>query len=363
MTPGRLVRFKAGSKMTGSAGRAEIRRHNGVNQGRQEMKVRRFAAGCALALAAGLGPLAPVHAEQTIQFGVVANIAVLWPVFIAEHEGLFKANGLKLEYTTTGQSSKVVQGLAANTFQIGHAGIPDVIRGAEAGGPVKIIGAECAVPPYRWFAQKGITKISELKGKKVMLGGTKDITYVYWQAIVDKANMKMSDFEYLYAGSTTNRFAALVSGGVDATILAQPFDFRAEGMGLPVFAVQKDYTPDSPFTVYATNTAWAAKHRDAVVAYLKSTMAATRWLYDPKNRNEAIDILAKSSKSKPEDAAKTYDLYTGVLKPFREDGAVTDAAMADILKALISFGEIKSPPPPNAKYYDGSFVEAAQKAM
>jgi hypothetical protein len=32
----------------------------------------------------------------------------------------------------------------------------------------------------------------------------------------------------MYAGATPNRLAALVSGAVQAALLTQPFDFRAE---------------------------------------------------------------------------------------------------------------------------------------
>ena len=304
----------------------------------------------------------PALAQQptTVQFGLVAKLALSWPMFLADSKGEFAKQGVKPEFVVVGMSSKVIQGLASNTFQMGHAGIPDAIRGAEQGAPVKIIAAEVALPPYRWNAAPNIKKVADLKGKKVMLGGTKDITYIYWKVIAEKNGLQMSDFDYVYAGATNARFAALVGGAVQATLLAQPFDFQAEGQGFPAFATQKDYTPDSPFTVYAAANDWAAKNRNVVVGFLKAYLKGVEMFYDPANRKDAIEVLIKETGAKPDDAEKTYDLYTGSMKPFRADGAMTDAAMADILKSLVALEDLKDPVPPASKYYDDSFLKAAR---
>ena len=322
-------------------------------------KLIRFALAPLVAAIAIAAPAVAQQPPTTVQFGVVAKLALLWPVFLADAHGIFAEYGLKPEFTVMGSSPKVVQGLASGTFQLGHAGIPDAIRGAEQGAPVKIIASEMAVPPYRWNAAPSIKKVADLKGKKIMLGGSKDITFIYWKVMVEKAGLSTADFEYLYAGATTARFAALLSGAIDATLLAQPFDFQAASQGFPVFADQKDITPDSPFTVYATNSDWAAKNKNLAVGFLKGYLRGVALFYDPKNRKESLDIAIKETGAKPDDAEKTYELYTTSMKPFRPDGAVTDASMTDILKSLVVIGDLKEPLAPTSKYYDDSFLKAA----
>lgn len=299
---------------------------------------------------------------QTIEMGFVAKLAFTWAVFVADNKGWMAENGIKIEPVMVGQSSKVVQQLAAGALPIGHAGAPDIIRGIEAGGAAKIIAAEIAVPPYKMMAKKDITRVEDLKGKKVMLGGTKDITYIYMKDMADKHGLKMSDFEFLYSGSTTNRFAALVSGAIDATLLGQPFDFQAAAQGFSNLGLSKTYSPNSPFTVYAVSSEWAAKNRDTVVGFLKAYLRGIDFLYDPKNEAEVTAVLIKETSAKPDDAAKTYDFYVKELQPFRRDGAVTPAAMADILKSLVALEDLKEPTPPASKYYDDSFIKAAQAA-
>jgi hypothetical protein len=39
---------------------------------------------------------------------------------------------------------------------------------------------------------------------------------------------------------------------------------------------------------------------------------------------------------------------------------MTDAAMADILKSLVTLEDLKEPVPPATKYYDDSFLKAAR---
>jgi NitT/TauT family transport system substrate-binding protein len=313
----------------------------------------------ALAFTALAVTAAPTQAQTVIQYGVVARVAIQWQEIIATETGLFAKYGVKPEVSNVGASPKVVQGLAGGTFNIGESGMPEVVRATEQGAPVKIIAAEMAAAPYRWNVGKNITKVEDLKGKKIMLGGQKDITVVYLEAVAKKHNLKMTDFDFLYAGSTSNRFAALVGGAIDCTLLAQPFDLQAERQGFKSVATQKDYTPDAPFTAYAANTDWAAKNQKAVAGFVRATMDAAAWLYDVKNRDAAIKTLVNVG-AKPEDAQATYDLYTSSLKPFRTDGVMTDAAITYMLKALVAWDEMKEPLPPTSKYYDDTYVKLAR---
>jgi NitT/TauT family transport system substrate-binding protein len=300
---------------------------------------------------------------KAIQVGFVTKLALSWPLYVADNKGWYAAEGLKLEPVMTGQSAKVVQAITSGAIHLGHAGAPEVIRGIEQGAGIKLISAEVAVPPYKVMAKKEITRVEDLKGKKVMIGGTKDITYIYMKAMFEKHGLKMSDVDFLYSGSTTNRFAALVQGGVDAAILASPFDFQAASQGFSNLGLSKTYSPDSPFTAYAVNSDWAAKNRATVVAFLKGYVRGIRWLYDPANRDEAIALLIKETNAKPDDAAKTYDFYFGELQAFRKDGRFTEAALADLLKSLVILEEMKEPFPPYAKFVDNSFLDEAVKGL
>ena len=52
---------------------------------------------------------------------------------------------------------------------------------------------------------------------------------------------------------------------------------------------------------------WAAKNREAMVAFARNYKRGVRWLYDPANRQQAIDILVKYARQDPKDIAEAYD--------------------------------------------------------
>jgi NitT/TauT family transport system substrate-binding protein len=311
-------------------------------------------AAIALALAS-----TAVSAAETVTLGLVAKLALQWPVYAALEKGYFDRVGVTLDIVTTGGSAKAAQQLAAGAINIGEAGLPDLLRPIEQGAPIKIISYEVAEPPYKLVARKDIHSMAELKGKKVMIGGTKDITLIYLEALAKPAGLQASDFDLLYAGATTARLAALLSGGVDAAILTSPFEFQAIGQGYSDLGSVHKVLPGLPFTAYGVNTAWAPANRSTVVNFLRAVHQGVEWLYDAKNRDEALAILVKATGAKPEDAAKTYDLFFHELHAFRRDGSMPADGFKRLLDAVAQLGDLPKPPPPPAKFVDDSYLKAA----
>lgn len=64
-----------------------------------------------------------------------------------------------------------------------------------------------------------------------MMSVPKDAISAYFLKWLSEGGVSGSDTEIVYDGATPNRFAALTSGAVSATVLAQPFDLRASGDG------------------------------------------------------------------------------------------------------------------------------------
>jgi ABC-type nitrate/sulfonate/bicarbonate transport system substrate-binding protein len=121
------------------------------------------------------------------------------------------------------------------------------------------------------------------------------------------------------------------------------------------------YLKGFPFTVWAANTDWAQKNRAALLGYVKAYGRAVRWLYDPKNKEQAVNILVKYSKQGREDTEKTYDYFVTKLHAFSSDGLIGDAAYKKMMDGLVSLGDIKPPLPPISKFVDTSFVKEAWK--
>ena len=321
----------------------------------------RFTA--AFSAAAILGVLAaspqPAQAETKIIEGFVSNGALQWPEYIANEFGWFKENGVSVDMVVVGPGA--AQQVAAGSLNIGYSGFPDFIRATNQGAPVTIVINAVDQPPYAVYAKPAIKKIADLKGKTVSIGGIKDVTLIYMEAFIGSAGLKSSDIDWVYAKATQDRLAALLSGGADAAILYPPATFRAAAAGYTDLGDIETYLKDFPFTVWAANTDWAAKNRDVLLGYIKAYSRAVAWLYDPKNKDQAVDILVKYSKQDRKDSADTYDYFVNKLHAFSANGKLSAASYKRMTDALVSWGDLKQPVPPMSKFFDFSFVDAAWK--
>jgi hypothetical protein len=98
-----------------------------------------------------------------------------------------------------------------------------------------------------------------------------------------------------------------------------------------------------------------------LLAYIKAYGRAVRWLYDPKNKEQAVDFLVKYSKQTRKDSVDTYDYFLTKLKAFSADGLISDATYKKMTDGLISLEDMKAPVPPMSKFFDASFVKEAWK--
>src|SRR5581483_11190442 len=114
--------------------------------------------------------------------------------------------------------------------------------------------------------------------------------------------MKPQDVTYTFAGGTPERFAALVSGAVDAAILLPPFSFRATSQGYPQLADVSKYFGTFPLDLVGTNLTFAKNHPDVLEGYLRGYLQGVRWIYEPANRAQALAILTEATNTAAEDA-------------------------------------------------------------
>jgi ABC-type nitrate/sulfonate/bicarbonate transport system substrate-binding protein len=293
------------------------------------------AAGLAIVFAA-----TPASAQDTVVMGSVgSSSANSWATYVAIEKGYFAAAGIKPDVVHAQSNAGVIQQLAAGSINISNnSGLVDPIRAAEKGAPVAILRVEIQRPPYSVLAKPAIKTVNDIKGKLVSVGGAKDITRIYVERMFEAKGVKPGEFDMAYAGATSARFAALQSGAVDAAILTPPFNFAAESAGFINLGNVNEYV-DMPFAGIAVNTRWAETNKAVLGRIVGVYNQSIAWLYDPKNRAEAVQILNKVSRLKIEDAEKAYDFLIGG-RFFEPSGKVSKALVGKLVEALISVGDL-----------------------
>ena len=306
------------------------------------MRIAMILRRSALALALAALAATPSHAADSVTVGTVGSASAnLWPVFVGIDKGLFAEQNVKVDLVYVPSSAQVIQQLTSGSLDVTMStGLVDPIRAIDKGSPIAIVRLETRSPPYALVAKPAIKSLAELKGKLISLGGPKDITRIYVERMLAPSGIKPGEFDMAFAGATTARAQALLSGAVDAAILLPPSNFQAVAQGYNELGLTVDFAPELPFSGTVVNLAWAKAHQDVLGRVLAAHAKAIAWFEDDRNRAEAVRIMVDASKLKPEEVEKSYDFFRKG-KFFEPTGQISRKRMDALVDALVSLGDIK----------------------
>jgi len=322
--------------------------------------IRRFGLAGALVALVATASGAPARAQAqpvNVSYGILNYTAAEWPLILAQDEGFFKKEGISVSVVSLSTPPNVINALASGAVNVGEDGTDSIIAAVTHSLPIKIVAPIFSANPYSLIVAPSITSIEQLKGKTIMLGTKQDVTAITLAAMIKAQHLTLDDFSIVVAGSTPARYQALLSGNAQGSMLLQPFDLLAESQGYHVLGTGHDTLKNWLFTTLAVNNAWAATNRTAVVGMIRALREGVQ--YGATHKQDAITTLITYTKTTPEIAEKTYDLYFNQWKVFREDLPVTAAQLDDIAKQQIAFGVITAAPT-FAQLYDGSYQAAAR---
>src|SRR6202035_3101416 len=286
-------------------------------------------------------PVPPARAAETVLVGSVdPNSANLWPLYIGQKKGYFAAAGLNIDLIFAPSNAAVIQQLAAGAYNITpSAGMVDPIRAIEKGAPEAIVRIVIQAPPYTLLAKPGIKTMAQLKGKTIIIGGSKDIPRIFTERMLAPSGLKPTDYDLIFAGATSARFSALQSGAVDAAILTVPFNFYAETAGFTNLGFTFDYLPDMPFAGMAVNRDWAAADGDVLKRFLDCYNKGVAWFDDPANHDAAVKLQMEVSKIGQDDVEKAY-AFLRDKNLFEQTGKVSKRKVNNVIEALRALGDL-----------------------
>jgi len=286
---------------------------------------------------------AALAADKITAGAIGAASGTLWPYYAGLNQGFFKAEGVDLDIVFAPSSAAIMQQLAAGAVDlVATAGLADPIHAIDKGAPIAVLRVHGRSIPYEVMAKPEIKRLEDLKGKTISLGGIADITRIYFDRMVGPHGVAPGQYDMVFAGATSARFAALKSGAVDAAILLPPFNFIARKAGFNSLGLAMDYVKNMPFTGIAVGRAWAAGHEALVKRFLGAYNKSVDWFYADPNRDAAIDIYVKAGKSPREEVAESYDFFRKI-EFFERSDKVSRTEMNNLLAALKGLGE-----PPSA---------------
>ena len=306
------------------------------------MSAKRMIGRVLVAFLCLMGAVQASQAQAIIMGAVGSAGANIWPFYIAIKNGYFTEAGITPDIIFVQSNAGVNLQLAAGSIDVAiTTGLVDPIRAIEKGASAAIIRIAISPAPYAIVGKASIASIADLKGKRITIGGAKDITRILTDGVLSANQVDPSTVEYSYAGSTAARLTALQSGVVDAAILLPPYNFYAETAGFRSLALTKEFVPDLPFAGTVVNTKWAERNPDLVRKLLAIDDKSIVWFNNTANREKAIDIMVEVSKGNRADVEKTYD-YKQRNEFFEKTSAISRRKLERVVRALTETGDIEA---------------------
>ena len=223
-----------------------------------------------------------------VSYGILSPSASGWPLVLAESQGFYRDEGLKVTIVNNGSAPGVTNALATGATQMADNGTDSYIVAIGHGLPIKMIAPQCAINPYSLIVSPNVSSWADLKGKSIVLGTKQDVTAIVFAAMAAAQKLKLEDFSIVTAGASSARYAALTSGNVAGALLSQPFDLLAQSKGMRVLATAHDTFRDWALACTAVNVNWAIANRETVVKVLRAERRAIRFGY----ANKATSVAA-----------------------------------------------------------------------
>ncbi len=294
-----------------------------------------------------------------VNFGINAPGAANWIYYIADREGFFRAEGLRVSTITSGTPTNTINLLATGDVGIGLNGSDVLIEAIVHHLPIKIVAPELGPSPYVLATMPSITSWAQLKGKSVLLGPKGDTSSMTFTLLAEQQHLKLEDFSIIPGSTSSARYAALLSGNIAGTVLSQPFSVLAVEKGMHPLAVAGDSIKDWVDTCFAVNTNWAAANPPAVVRFMRALRKALAFAY--ANPDGAVAALVAATNAAPETAARIYDI------DFRR-GHVFDPNLRMNVKGLLNMARLAyhynqiNTMPSLSDLFDPSYVEEAVRS-
>jgi ABC-type nitrate/sulfonate/bicarbonate transport system substrate-binding protein len=325
---------------------------------------RRLFAAAALVLASltAYAQAPPLTTLRVLAFDGGWNL----PIWAAQRNGLFEAQGLNVQLAYTPTSGFLVASVLDGKADIAFAAIDNVVAYQEGQGETKVadnpdlfafMGGDGGFISI--VSAPAITSVRELKGKTVSVDAmTTGFAFVV-RELVTRNGLAEADVNFVRAGGTANRYRDLVAGKHDATLLRTPFELLAQTHGHHTIATA-EMLGAYQGTVGLARRSWAREHERDVIGFLRAYKAATDWLYDPANRGVAEALLVANIRDmSPALAKRSYDLLMADKGGLSRDLKPDVAGITTVLQLRSKYAVPSKPLTDPLRYVDLAYYDKA----
>ncbi len=289
----------------------------------------------AILIAAVIAFHSPMFAADKVTMSSTNITAFDLDQIVAVAKGFFAKENVEFEPTYM-QPDLVIKALLAGTVDMAKSGSHFGLIAASRGGEVKVIGGSTYGYAYQIISQPEFKTLASLKGQKIAGAGVASITTTIFKDVMQRQGIPPSAYTILSVGGSGERFQAVASGQVAASLAeAPPFNFRSIDSGKRVLLNYSDEIKSIQYGSYFASNKSLTQMRPVLQRFMRAIGQSMRWLNDPANEKEAARILIERLKIDETVAARTVKFMIPENKSYRGEALVDPVGLNEMIRLLL----------------------------
>jgi len=279
---------------------------------------------------------------------------------VARDKGFFARENLEVDVTYM-TPDLVIKALLAGTVDLARSGTHFGMIAASRGGELKVVGGSTYGYAYQVIGQPQYKTLTDLKGQKIAGASVASITTTIFKDVMQRQGIPPSAYTILSLGGSGERFQAVASGQVAASLAeAPPFNFRSIDAGRKVLLNYYDEIKNLQYGSYFASNKSLAQMRPVLMRFMRAVGQAMRWLNDPGNEKEAVRIMIERLKIDETIATRTFKFMVPENRSFRGEALVDPVGLNEMIRLLASDNLIPERKPWET-FVDAGFLPVAAK--
>lgn len=303
---------------------------------------------------------APAHLADAPLKKVTIAYSTIGPLdlqFSLEKElGFFREEGLRPEFVFVRGGGIAIKGLLAENFDyvLPVASVLDaILKGKQ---PFRVIFTSLLVD-FWVMAQPEIRSVGDLRGKSIGISSPGSGTDLTMREIMRRHGLDaFRDATFLMIGSSQERFAALTSGAVHATLLSHPYSLKAREMGYQKLAQASEYVA-WPLSGLGTREDKLRRDSQEVMKVVRASFKGRKFVLTQKEY--ALSKMMEMFRLSREEAIQTYKSLRDGSVP---SGYLTEDAERTAISIIKRAANVTEEIPPN-RVFDNRFVKQAEREL
>jgi len=320
----------------------------------------------------------PVHAESSVQAPVAETLqgelkvmvfpgGFNWPIWAAQENGIFAAEGLKVSLTYTTSSVEQISSLMADNHQIAMTAVDNVVAYVEGAGEAELdepadifafMGGDDGF--LSLIVQGEVKQFKDLEGRELAVDAMTTGYAFVLRKMLQHGGVSEDKVNFVSVGGALQRMDAMKRGKYAGTVLMTPFDIIAKLNGMNQLLKASDVFDHYQGVVGASRRSWAESHNKELVAYIRAYRKGLRWLYDHRNKQAAQAILiGHMPKVTDALAEKIYGVLLAADGGFEPNASLNIEGLQTVLNLRKQFGGANVKLSDPSAYYDPGYFNQA----